>query len=170
MKKTYQISRRRAAEKFRKLALANATPIQLTFPLADFAELAQGWRARLASPHREPQAAQSNHQPPGSRMNTPPIKAPSPATQPIREASSRAPVPQHSCVPRSPSCEHSGVCEKRRLKSGRPVADRYYKVRVPIRCRRNAWNTATRRPYCAFLCCLLLRVHWRLKSPRLLLN
>lgn len=41
MKKTYQISHRRAAEKFRKFALANPTPIQLTFPLAEIAELAQ---------------------------------------------------------------------------------------------------------------------------------
>lgn len=41
MKKTYQISRRRAAEKFRKFAVANPTPIQLTFPLAEVAELAQ---------------------------------------------------------------------------------------------------------------------------------
>lgn len=41
MKKTYQISRRRAAEKFRKFALANPTPIQLTFPLAEIADLAQ---------------------------------------------------------------------------------------------------------------------------------
>ena len=41
MKRTYQISRRRAAEKFRKLALASPTPIQLTFPLAEIAELAQ---------------------------------------------------------------------------------------------------------------------------------
>lgn len=41
MKKTYQISRRRAAEKFRRFALANPTPIQLTFPLAEVAELAQ---------------------------------------------------------------------------------------------------------------------------------
>src|SRR3954451_3559775 len=41
LKKTYQISRRRAVEKFQKLALANPTPIQLTFPLADIAELAQ---------------------------------------------------------------------------------------------------------------------------------
>lgn len=41
MKKTYQISRRRAAEKFRKFALSNPTPIQLTFPLAEVAELAQ---------------------------------------------------------------------------------------------------------------------------------
>jgi hypothetical protein len=38
---TYQISRRRAAEKFRKFALCNPTPIQLTFPLAEVAELAQ---------------------------------------------------------------------------------------------------------------------------------
>jgi transposase-like protein len=41
LKKTYQISRRRAAEKFRKFALASPTPIQLTFPLAEIAELAQ---------------------------------------------------------------------------------------------------------------------------------
>jgi len=41
LKRTYQISRRRAAEKFRKLALARPTPIQLTFPLAEIAELAQ---------------------------------------------------------------------------------------------------------------------------------
>lgn len=41
MKKTYQISRRRAAEKFREFAVASPTPIQLTFPLADVAELAQ---------------------------------------------------------------------------------------------------------------------------------
>lgn len=41
MKKTYQISRRRAAEQFRKFALASPTPIQLTFPLTDVAELAQ---------------------------------------------------------------------------------------------------------------------------------
>ena len=41
MKRTYQISGRRAAEKFRKFALTNRTPIQLTFPLADVAELAQ---------------------------------------------------------------------------------------------------------------------------------
>jgi len=41
LKKTYQISRRRAIEKFRKFALAHPTPIQLTFPLADVAELAQ---------------------------------------------------------------------------------------------------------------------------------
>lgn len=41
MKRTYQISRRRAAEKFRKFALATPTPIQLTFPLAEVAELAQ---------------------------------------------------------------------------------------------------------------------------------
>jgi putative transposase len=41
LKRTYQISRRRAAEKFRKLALASPTPIQLTFPLAEIAELAQ---------------------------------------------------------------------------------------------------------------------------------
>src|SRR6202008_3255834 len=41
LKRTYQISRQRAAEKFRKFALANPTPIQLTFPLAEIAELAQ---------------------------------------------------------------------------------------------------------------------------------
>jgi len=41
MKKTYQISRRRAVEKFRKFALTHPTPIQLTFPIADVAELAQ---------------------------------------------------------------------------------------------------------------------------------
>jgi transposase-like protein len=35
------MSRTRAAEKFRKFALANPTPIQLTFPLAEIAELAQ---------------------------------------------------------------------------------------------------------------------------------
>ena len=39
MKKTYQISHRRAAEKFRKFALASPTPIQLTFPLPEIAEL-----------------------------------------------------------------------------------------------------------------------------------
>jgi len=41
LKKTYQISRRRAAEKFQKLALSSPTPVQLTFPLAEIAELAQ---------------------------------------------------------------------------------------------------------------------------------
>lgn len=41
MKRQYQISRRRAEEKFRKFALSSPTPIQLTFPLADVAELAQ---------------------------------------------------------------------------------------------------------------------------------
>jgi putative transposase len=41
LKKQYQISRRRAAEKFRKFALTSPTPIQLTFPLAEVAELAQ---------------------------------------------------------------------------------------------------------------------------------
>src|SRR4051812_23783323 len=41
LKKTYQISRRRAVEKFRKFAVSHPTPIQLTFPLADVAELAQ---------------------------------------------------------------------------------------------------------------------------------
>lgn len=41
MNKTYQIARRRAAEKFRKFALSNPSPIQLTFPLAEVAELAQ---------------------------------------------------------------------------------------------------------------------------------
>jgi putative transposase len=41
LKKTYQISRRRAAEKFRKFALSNPVPIQMTFPLPDVIELAQ---------------------------------------------------------------------------------------------------------------------------------
>jgi len=41
LKKTYQISRRRAAENFRKFALSSPTPIQLTFPLPEVAELAQ---------------------------------------------------------------------------------------------------------------------------------
>jgi putative transposase len=41
LNKTYQISRRRAADKFRKFALSSPTPIQLTFPLAEVAELAQ---------------------------------------------------------------------------------------------------------------------------------
>lgn len=41
MKKQYQISRKRAAENFRKFALSNPTPIQLTFPIAEVAELAQ---------------------------------------------------------------------------------------------------------------------------------
>jgi len=41
LKRRYQISRRRAAEDFRKLALANPTPLQLTFPMAEIAELAQ---------------------------------------------------------------------------------------------------------------------------------
>ncbi len=41
MQKTYQIGRRRASEKFRKLALSNPVPIQMTFPLADVVELAQ---------------------------------------------------------------------------------------------------------------------------------
>jgi len=41
LKKRYQISRRRAAEKFRKFALSNPVPIQLTFPLPDVVELAQ---------------------------------------------------------------------------------------------------------------------------------
>jgi len=41
MKKTYPISRKRAAEKFKKFALTNPTPIQLTFPLAEVAELTQ---------------------------------------------------------------------------------------------------------------------------------
>lgn len=41
MKRTYQISRRRAVESFRKFALSTPTPIQLTFPIAEVAELAQ---------------------------------------------------------------------------------------------------------------------------------
>jgi hypothetical protein len=35
VKKTYQISRRRAAETFREWALTNPIPIQLTFPTAN---------------------------------------------------------------------------------------------------------------------------------------
>ena len=41
MTRTYQISRRRAAGKFRKFALSNPVPIQMTFPLPDVVELAQ---------------------------------------------------------------------------------------------------------------------------------
>jgi putative transposase len=41
VKRQYQISGRGAAEKFRKWALTNPTPIQLTFPIAEVAELAQ---------------------------------------------------------------------------------------------------------------------------------
>ena len=41
MKKTYQISRRRAAEKFRNFALTNPVPVQLTFPMTEMLELAQ---------------------------------------------------------------------------------------------------------------------------------
>ena len=41
MKKQYQISKRRAAERFQKWAEANPVPIQLTFPTAGIAELAQ---------------------------------------------------------------------------------------------------------------------------------
>ena len=41
MKKTYQISRRRAAEKFRKFALTSPVPVQLTFPMTEMLELAQ---------------------------------------------------------------------------------------------------------------------------------
>lgn len=41
MKRTYQISRQRAAEKFREWALANPIPIQLTFPTAEMIELLQ---------------------------------------------------------------------------------------------------------------------------------
>lgn len=41
MKRRYQISRRRAAERFRQFALSNPIPIQLTFPLPEVAELAQ---------------------------------------------------------------------------------------------------------------------------------
>ncbi len=41
MKRTYQISRRRAVEKFRQFALSHPVPLQLTFPLAEVAELAQ---------------------------------------------------------------------------------------------------------------------------------
>jgi putative transposase len=41
LKKTYQISRRRAAEKFRKFALTSPVPVQLTFPMTEMLELAQ---------------------------------------------------------------------------------------------------------------------------------
>ena len=41
MKKQYQINKRRAAERFQKWAEANRVPIQLTFPTAGIAELAQ---------------------------------------------------------------------------------------------------------------------------------
>ena len=41
MKKQYQISKRRAAERFQKWAEGNPVPIQLTFPTAGIAELAQ---------------------------------------------------------------------------------------------------------------------------------
>lgn len=41
MKKQYQISKRRAAERFQKWAETNPVPIQLTFPTAGIAELAE---------------------------------------------------------------------------------------------------------------------------------
>lgn len=41
MKRRYQISKRRAAERFQRWAEANPIPIQLTFPTAGIAELAQ---------------------------------------------------------------------------------------------------------------------------------
>ena len=41
MKKQYQISRRRAAEKFQAWAQTNTVPIQLTFPTEGIVELAQ---------------------------------------------------------------------------------------------------------------------------------
>ncbi len=41
MKKQYQISKRRAAERFTNWATTNEQPLQLTFPTADIAELAQ---------------------------------------------------------------------------------------------------------------------------------
>lgn len=41
MKKQYQISKRRAAERFEQWAKSNPVPIQLTFPTAGIAELAQ---------------------------------------------------------------------------------------------------------------------------------
>jgi putative transposase len=41
VKRQYQISGHRAAEQFRKWALSSPTPIQLTFPIAEVAELAQ---------------------------------------------------------------------------------------------------------------------------------
>lgn len=42
MKRQYQISRRRATERFVKWAKGNEVPLQLTFPTGDIAELAQG--------------------------------------------------------------------------------------------------------------------------------
>ena len=42
MKKRYQISRRRATERFVQWAKGNEVPLQLTFPTGDIAELAQG--------------------------------------------------------------------------------------------------------------------------------
>ena len=41
MKRTYQISRRRAIQSFRKFALSNPVPIQLSFPLPEMIELAE---------------------------------------------------------------------------------------------------------------------------------
>ena len=41
MKRTYQISRRRAVESFRKFALSNPVPLQLSFPLPEMIELAE---------------------------------------------------------------------------------------------------------------------------------
>ena len=41
MKRQYQISKRRAAERFEQWAKSNPVPIQLTFPTAGIAELAQ---------------------------------------------------------------------------------------------------------------------------------
>jgi len=41
LKRTYQISRRRAVESFRKFALSNPVPLQLSFPLPEMIELAE---------------------------------------------------------------------------------------------------------------------------------
>ena len=41
MKRTYQISRLREADKFHKFALSNPVPIQMSFPLPEVVELAQ---------------------------------------------------------------------------------------------------------------------------------
>ena len=66
MKKTYQISRRRAAEKFRKFALAHPTPIQLTFPLAEVVVVEKvnpSSRAAEAGLERGDVIQQVNHKP-----------------------------------------------------------------------------------------------------------
>ena len=41
MKKQYQISKERAAKRFENWAMSNESPIQLTFPTPEIAELAQ---------------------------------------------------------------------------------------------------------------------------------